>query len=235
MTFERLLDAIYPRCCHLCGSRTLSPTNLCTGCLCDLPWIQHACISCGLPLAHALRCGACQRSRSAFSRTIAALRYARPVDRLVHAMKYRYRLDAATTLGQILAAYIQERGAARPECLIPVPLHRKRLRERGFNQALELSLTVASCLDIPVDYRSVIRCVDTKPQAELNMAQRRRNVRGAFQVQRPVASRHVAIVDDVMTSGNTCESLAKALLATGVRRIDVWVVARASRDQPNHS
>jgi len=115
-----------------------------------------------------------------------------------------------------------------PEIIIPVPLHRTRLRERGFNQALEIARPIARSLSIPVDYKSCERVRKTSAQSLLPAAERRKNIKGAFRVTRPIAARHVAILDDVMTTGHTVQELAATLRKAGVERIDVWVVARTS-------
>ncbi|MGH8645339.1 MAG: ComF family protein [Gammaproteobacteria bacterium] len=114
-----------------------------------------------------------------------------------------------------------------PQCLIPVPLHLKRLMKRGFNQSMELARTVSRTSGIRVDPWCVKRALDTPPQASLPASATRNNVRGAFSLSHRLNYTHVAIIDDVITSAWTVHELAKLLIGAGVERIDVWVCCRA--------
>jgi ComF family protein len=140
--------------------------------------------------------------------------------------KFRARLNLIRLLGQCLALSLRERGAVMPELIIPVPLHPARQRERGYNQALELARPLSRELSIPVDAKSCVRVQATAPQAGLEGKARRRNVRGAFRVSLAPPANHVALLDDVVTTGSTVAELAKVLLKAGVGRVDVWAVAR---------
>ena len=132
----------------------------------------------------------------------------------------------ARLLGQCLAHSLLESGAAWPELLIPVPLHPLRLRERGYNQALEIARPLAKILSIPVDVDVCVRSRSITPQEGLDRAERRANVSGAFKVERPIRTRHIAVIDDVVTTGSTTAELARVLLQAGADRIDIWGVAR---------
>jgi ComF family protein len=161
------------------------------------------------------------------NRTYAALRYAAPVDRLIVALKYRRRLDTARALGELLLSKlitIED----RPDVILPVPLHTSRLRERGYNQAQEIARVIAHRLQLPLVTNAVRRTRATATQTTLPRTQRARNVRNAFaMLTNELDGKHVAIVDDVMTSGHTIDALAKVLRRAGVNEISVWVVARA--------
>lgn len=115
----------------------------------------------------------------------------------------------------------------KPQRLIPVPLHRKRYHQRGFNQAIEIAQPISRQLNIPLDTRCCLRRVDTTAQAELHADERRKNIRGAFQVRHHINYKHVAIIDDVVTTGATVNELAKMLRKEGVTKIEVWCCARA--------
>jgi ComF family protein len=141
-------------------------------------------------------------------------------------VKFRARFNLARLLGQCLALALVEQGSERPGLIIPVPLHRRRLRERGYNQALEVARAVSTALAIPIDTASCIRALHTNAQVGLDDRERRRNVRGAFAVLRPPAAPHVAILDDVVTTGSTVTELSRVLRRAGVKRVDVWAVAR---------
>lgn len=199
-----------PRCC-LCGFEGASlDLDLCCFCRASLPWDMAA-------------------TRGAFC----ALRYEHPVDDLIQRLKYHGVLANARVLGVLLAQAVQERGHALPRLLVPVPLHLARLRERGFNQAAALTRYAARMLEIPMAFHAVRRVRNTPSQTALDMAERHRNVRGAFAVKGARALRrlldagHVAIVDDVVTTGSTVNALRAVLLGAGVRQVDVWAVARA--------
>ncbi len=224
---QALEHALLPPTCLLCGAAGYAGRDLCVGCAADLPRPQPACPRCGdaLPGAGEWLCGRCQRRPPPFDAAWAALRYAAPVDRLFVDLKFRGRLAAAKLLAQLLEEAV--RAADRPEALIPVPLHRGRLRERGFNQALELARPLAHRMHLPLLRDVVVRRRATAPQTVVEAAARRRNLRGAFAVNRPLAVRHVALIDDVMTTGSTLTELSTVLKRAGVQRIQLWVAGRA--------
>ncbi|WPL11809.1 MULTISPECIES: ComF family protein [Thiorhodovibrio] len=141
--------------------------------------------------------------------------------------KFRQRLHLGRLFGQLLAeAAVWQSGPSLPELLIPVPLHSKRLRERGYNQSLEVARVIGRELKIPVDSRVVERAWATPPQLSLAREERLANVRDAFRVPRPLQARHVAIIDDVVTTGATAGELAGVLHQAGAERVDVWAIAR---------
>ena len=159
--------------------------------------------------------------------TVAAGAYAYPLDRLVQALKYEHRLSLAHPLGHRLVVAIERSlgSTKRPDAVVALPLAPPRQRERGFNQAIEIARVVARRVAMPLE-SGLVRTGNGAAQASLPWAQRRRNVRGAFACSRSFDGRHVAIVDDVMTTGATLESAANALLQAGAARVDAWVVAR---------
>ena len=174
-------------------------------------------------------CGRCLKKPPPIARTHAAFRYGFPVDRLLPRFKFHRDLAA----GRELAGWMVEslREVERPDALIAVPLHPRRLRQRGYNQALELSRPLARARDLPILHHALHRVRDTAPQAGLGALARRRNPRGAFAVGRDLRNparipAHIALVDDVMTTGATLYECAKVLQRAGVGRVDVWVVAR---------
>lgn len=225
-----LLAALLPPTCLLCGAPGAAGLDLCVGCAAGLPWNRSCCVRCALPFEGPNNgetlCGACQRHAPAYERCIAPLRYATPVPTLVGAAKFRGRLNAARLLGQLLARSVPIPDEPVPQALVPVPLHRARLAERGYNQALEIARVIGAVLALPVDPDCCERTVATLPQAGLEERFRRRNIRGAFNARRPLGWSHVAILDDVVTTGSTVEELARVLRRAGAERIEVWAVAR---------
>lgn len=160
----------------------------------------------------------------AFTRTQALFAYAFPVDRMIQQLKYKEQLALAPLLGSLLAQHLQNE---LPDLWLPMPLHAKRLKERGFNQAVEIARELAAKTDIPMQANWATRERDTPPQAGLKRDARKKNMRGAFKCREKVAGLHVGIVDDVMTTGSTLDELAKTLRSAGAREVGCWVVARA--------
>lgn len=221
-------QALFPATCVLCGLTASGDLDLCVGCRADLPRVTNGCRCCGLPLSGdgATECGECLQDPPPWSRTLAPWRYEDPVKYLIHAMKFRQKLTLARVLGMLLAEECL-RAEFQPEVIVPVPLHATRLRERGYNQALELARPIAQQLGVPLDIRSTVRVRATAAQSDLPSAQREHNIRGAFEMRHPLPAKRVAIVDDVMTTGATVREFAATLIAAGAQEVQVWVVARA--------
>ena len=232
-----LAEVLLPPRCLLCGGAGAARArDLCGSCEADLPWIGVPCRRCGLPLdAGAVPAAGCERCRGhslPYRHCHAALHYEFPADELLAALKYRGALAHARVLGTLLAESVTRHGVdSDVELLVPMPLHASRLMERGFNQSLELARFTAERLDVTVDGRALRRLRATVPQVGLTRIGRADNVRGAF-VADPtrVAGRHVALLDDVVTTGATGAAAAHALLAAGAMTVDVWCVARAAGD-----
>jgi ComF family protein len=222
-----LVAAALPVRCLLCNDAG-DAKLLCAPCMNALPALPPACPVCALPSPGAHACGRCLTHPPRFAATLAPLVYAFPLDRLVQSLKYGHALAVAVPLGDALAAAALRlpAGVPRPEALVPLPLSRTRQRERGFNQAAEIARVVARRTGMSLCH-ALARPHDRPAQAGLQWRERRRNVRGAFAACAPVQGRHLAIVDDVMTTGATMEAAATALLAAGAARVDAWVVARA--------
>ena len=167
-----------------------------------------------------------------YDATVAAYTYAHPADSLIHRLKYRDGITVASLLAEKLAKSIESRRRQIPEeplpdLLLAMPLHPSRWRERGYNQSLLLAKPLAKAFRLPlVDGEAVARSRATTPQADLPWKERARNIKGAFRVDAFLAGKHVAVVDDVMTTGATLEELAGVLKAAGAARVTNWIVAR---------
>jgi len=225
---RQLTTAIMPGACLLCGAAH-DGAGLCADCLAELPAADNGCYSCGAAVTPGPLCGRCLTAPPPYDHVLSAFDYAYPVDQLVHAFKYRRRLAICRAMAPTLCRRIQQAPGALPGLLLPVPLHRRRLWQRGYNQAQVIARALSRELAIPVARRLVQRPRATREQARLPAAARRRNLRGAFEMIGAPASRHIAIVDDVMTSGTTAGELARLLRQNGVERIDVWVLARTQQ------
>ena len=223
------LDFLLPPRCVLCGEASGS-VCICEPCKTDLPWLGPHCHQCGLPLGSPMDkiCGACIQTAPPFTRTVCPLQYQFPADRLVLAFKFNRQLAAGRVLSQLMCEYVAGRNLSHPDMLIPVPLHSFRMTKRGFNQAYELGSHASRVLGIPMHATSLRRHRNTKAQSGLSRKQRRKNVRGAFYwhgLKKP--GRHVALIDDVMTTGTSVTECARVLKKAGAKRVDVWVTARA--------
>ena len=221
---------LLPRRCVLCLAAS-GRHAVCAGCWPELPWLPPGCPGCGASLPASTppgSCIRCRRGRKAPLRVRAALAYTWPVDRLVTGAKFHRQLHFACALGELLATAVGSATAVddRPDLLVPGPLHRSRLIERGYNQALEIATPLAAALGLPLAPQLCTRVRHTPGQTGLSASARRRNLRGAFAVRGTCAGMRIAIVDDVVTTGSTATALARALLAAGAARVEVWAVAR---------
>lgn len=224
MNIRSIFNRSFEQHCLLCGAIS-SAQPVCRACHAELPWHrQPQCPQCALPTPGGEICGACLKQPPAFGRTHAALTYAFPLDRVIPRLKYHGQLAIVPVLGSSLAETVTIQ--PRPDLLIPMPLHPTRIRERGFNHASEIARVVAKQLDLPLDTTRCQRIRDTPPQMGLKHDARRRNVRGAFTCLGDVQGQHIALIDDVMTTGTSLDELAATLRRAGAREVACWVVAR---------
>lgn len=223
----------FNRCLLCLGTASGIPECLCHGCLNDLPWLGPACRCCALPLPQAdLLCGHCQQQPPAFAQVVTPFRYGFPLDSLIPAFKYHQQLTYGRLLARLLLQAVkhhyQVHGQALPDLVIPLPLHRARQAQRGYNQALELARPIARALRLPLDRTSLVRQQPTAPQQGLDAQARRQNLRNAFACLRPdrVKGKHIALLDDVVTTGTTVNEASRTLLAAGAASVSIWCVAR---------
>jgi len=179
-----------------------------------------------MPTTAPILCGRCLSSHPAFDETYAPFIYQGEMRHLITSLKFGAHYKNARLLGLLLADHLKKT-AQRPDLILPIPLHKVRYRQRGFNQAIEIAKTVSRELKIPLDLNSCLRHRDTPHQTALTAKQRRKNIKNAFSIIKPIHAQHIAILDDVMTTGSTAHELAYVLKKAGVSRVDVWVCARA--------
>ncbi len=225
--------AVLPPYCVLCGDRGQPPElDLCAGCAADLRRNRDPCPRCARPqprgVPASMDCVACLRHPPPFDRAVVPYLYAYPLDRMIHAFKYQCSLSTGRVLGTLLGRQVSDRSGPSPDLIVPVPLHPARHRERGFNQAFELARPVSAMLGIDVDIEVCRRVRETLDQTQLSARRRRANLRRAFAASEDIGASHVALIDDVMTTGSTCAELARTLKGAGVRTVEIWAVARAS-------
>lgn len=225
--------------CLLCSQLHHEPINICKACLADLPWCQKSCYQCGLQLntgpksTMQLICGQCLQQPPNFDLSLAACHYLPPVDSLLRRFKHQYHLPSGRVLAHLLTqkvkTYWQQPGSFQPELLVPVPLHRQRLQQRGFNQALLLSQWLGTELGLPVARQFCRRVDRATAQQNQKRGERLHNLRHAFQLRQPIQATRIALIDDVLTTGATAEALSRSIRNTQgnkVKQIALWCIAR---------
>lgn len=223
---------LFPGRCVLCGALSKRPLDLCAGCDAELPFNQPACQCCALPMttmgsatAYIGSCGQCIANPPDFTRCIAPLRYEFPINKLINGFKHHGQFGRGAVLAELLLRELkyQER---QPELILPVPLHWRRQFTRGFNQALWLSHYLGRRLAIPVDTRLLYRQKYAPAQQGLPRKQRLKNLKGAFRLNKDIEGKHIALVDDVVTTGSTISELSRLLLKAGAIHVEIWCLAR---------
>lgn len=233
---HRAIDYLVPRHCLFCLEPTHNHNDLCNYCTGQLQQNIHACQRCALPLKSSENhiCGNCLSHKFYFDQVYSPLIYADEIRYLIRQLKYHKKIHYARTLSGL---FIQQSSHFNdfqlPQLLLPVPMHKQRLQQRGYNQALELARFFSSHFKIPLDYQSLLRCQSTRLQAGLNARERQKNIRNAFK-NRTAGHKlklsdyqHIALIDDVMTTGSTLNEAARTLKQAGIKRVDAWVIARA--------
>jgi len=221
---RRAVEGLLAQDCLLCG-QTSGSEILCHACRDDLPRLPpECCPRCALPTPAGETCGRCLSRPPDYDRTLALFNYGFPADKLIQAFKYAHRLALAPYFGRLLAEHARN---VRADLIVPLPLHPRRLRERGFNQALELARPVAEALHRPVDTKICRRVRHTPTQAALPWRERERNIRGAFHCTGDLSGKQILLIDDVMTTGASLNECARTLKLHGATDVTLLVVARA--------
>ena len=221
--------------CLLCDEPTDTEFPLCVACETDLPWLGDHCITCALPqMAAGLTCGECLLEPPAFEQVVVPWLYAFPLDSLITRFKHNAKWPFGRLLADVLGQYLQHRfddGLPRPDALLPVPLASKRLRQRGFNQAAMLARWLSPTLDLPCEETVLRRVKDTDAQQDLDAKARKRNLRDAFDIapDARIKGRHLALVDDVLTTGATAAGACASIDERWRRGVDVYCLARTPK------
>jgi ComF family protein len=236
--FHALLDVILPPICHICHSfiPNAGTLHICPTCRERLPLVSSPlCSICGIPFTGTggdHRCGTCLTHPPHFDTARARYLYEGPIRDLIHSFKYnqlthlRYPLALLTLEG--VNGCVPDHDL---HLIVPVPLHRSRLRQRGFNQAALLGSVLSRRLALPMLPDALVRTRPTEPQITLSAAERRVNVKGAFTVNRPdrIAGKRILLLDDVMTTGSTMDECAKELKKAGAAVVIAATIARTAR------
>ena len=231
MEFGRWIDRLFGIHCLLCWAPVDGDgaAPICEGCLEELPWNLNACPRCAAPLPSENDglCGPCLKRSPPWDHAFAPLRYDTPLDRLIQRFKFNGGLSDGRLLSRLFIDALKARGGDLPEQVLPVPLHPSRLRERGFNQSLELARPLAEAMGIAFDFHLCRRTRATAVQSQLPAKARRANVRGAFALSGSLTFKHIALVDDVLTTGHTAAELTRLLKGAGAEAVEIWTLARA--------
>lgn len=226
---QKAMQNAFQQHCLMCAS-ACGKHSLCKSCIDSLTRAPSpSCPQCGLP-TQGEHCGLCIKNTPHYDATKALLTYAFPSSAILQHYKYSNALFLSQLFGDLFSQRLQKNSTVSDiDLIVPMPLHAGRIKERGFNQSLEVAKVIAKQLDIPLDKTSCIRIKNTPPQASLPLKERLKNVRGAFEVNtdHSVKGKRIAIVDDVMTTGASLNELAKALKKAKAAHVECWVIARA--------
>lgn len=230
---KKFCQWLLPSICVLCNEITHDDVDLCQACYDELPWLYQACIQCASSLdANANNiplCGQCLKIPPPFDQTIALCSYNEPMISFINLLKFSGQLKYARLLNKLFIKYLMSKPLYLqnlPDCIIPIPLHANRLKERGFNQALELARLVSKHFAIPLMHNVCQRIRATDPQSLIHANNRRSNIKNAFVITQPINLKHIAIIDDVVTTGTTVAELSQLFRKIGVEKIDIWCYAR---------
>ena len=227
-SIQTLARRLIPNHCVVCQQPVDRDLACCRDCQSKLKHNANACYQCALPLAVTGQyCGQCQQQPPAYDRTLAPFLYQDLIRDLIIGLKFNEKLLYASMMSSFFINNVHI--DKMPDYLVPVPLHPNRIQERGYNQALLIARYLAKHYPLKLDFTHCRRVLDTQRQSDLDYQKRRGNVKGCFVADRVFTSRHIAIVDDVMTTGFTANELAIQLKKAGARQIDLWVIARAKR------
>ena len=236
---QKIFSKLFPSRCIICRQTVNQAAvnagiELCVQCYDGLTANSHCCFRCALPLSDEISeqvlCGRCISKLPYFDYVHSLFRYEDAVISLVHQLKFSEKITFSRTLGEMLLSRLQAEMPMledRPDCLLPVPLYKSRMRQRGYNQSIEIARIMAKNLQIPIVYDAVLRRRSTESQTGLNAKQRQKNIRGAFEIVQQIKFKHVLIIDDVVTTGSTVNELAKLLKKNSVERVGVLSIARA--------
>lgn len=215
-----------PHYCLLCRL-TETEMGLCADCIKSLPWQEIVCPRCAQPMTESILCADCLQHDIFYDQIIAPLRYEQAMRYLISQFKFHERLVCANLLSDLFIQHIKTRtDFIQADLLVPVPLHKLRLRERGFNQALEMSKQFARAFNIPLQRTILYKKQASVAQSSLDFKSRKKNIKNRFGLKHAVTGKHIAIVDDVVTTGSTVNEIAKLLKQNGATYVSVWAIAR---------
>jgi len=224
---KKAQQCVFPAHCFICNHAGHDSLDLCAACLQDLIPLEQSCSICSIELTTQQHiCGRCLQSTPNFDRVEALYRYQGHAQFLIQQLKFHSKYCCAKIIGTLMASHLNLLNKA-PDALMAVPLHKKRMIERGFNQSELIAQHLHQQLNIPLLSSHVKRIRHTDNQSSLSANERRKNIHQAFSYRSAANINSVAIIDDVVTTGSTANELAKTLKKAGVKHVEVWVFARA--------
>lgn len=212
------------RHCLCCQMRFKSQKPICVRCEQRLLRLTQHCITCG-EWSRLESCENCALNGTDLHRLYVSWNYSEPLKTLIHQFKFQHDLHLSHYLADLMIEHLPQR-ALETECLIPVPLHPQKLKQRGFHQTLLLAKAISKRLNIPISTQYCQKIQDTLPQMQLNRDERLFNLQTAFQCTRPPFA-HITLIDDITTTGSTLKQLARHFQASGIPCIDAWAIAKA--------
>ncbi len=224
---KSLLHAIFPSYCLLCAHNTKRPEQICIQCESLLPWIQISCIQCAAPIIKSdiTYCGSCLSNPSDIDHTTCIFTYTQPIRHWVKLYKYHDQLHFKRLFSYWMAKTTNHR-RNNIDLIIPVPIHTKKQRQRGYNQCDLIGKEIASKLNIEYSRNTLIKNINTPPQTSLKKKERERNIHNSFSVKKDINQLRIAVVEDVITTGSTIRSISKILKKNGAARVEIWAIAR---------
>lgn len=220
-------SSFYPYTCFICHQPGINHLDLCGSCANDLITIEQTCTVCDIQLnVGSAICGRCLKTTPYFDQITTLYRYEGIAKLLIQSLKFQSKHSCARIMGELLMQHVKKK-ANKPDVLMAVPLHSKRLSERGFNQSELIAEHIHKGTDIPLIHHQLKRTINTQSQTSLKAAERRKNLKDAFQYSGVDTVKSVAIIDDVVTTGSTANEIAKTLKQQGVERVEIWAFARA--------
>jgi len=225
---------LLPPICLLCENFLQSREAICKSCKNDLPILPKHCLQCAQTLSSPnemiLTCGTCLKKPPPFDKIFALFPYEPPITQFITLLKFHGNFKYASLFAEYLIQKIQTewyQDHSLPHLILPVPLHTKRLKERGFNQALEIAKPIAKALSLPIDQHGVKRIRETKAQSGLSSDARKKNIAHAFQACQDYSNLIIALIDDVITTTSTVTEISRVLQKQGAQSIHVWCCARS--------
>ena len=221
-----VVESLFPSKCRLCQQKTHAGQWCCNSCSQTLPFIKHRCPVCAVSMPSSSLCGQCLNNRRYFDESVSVFELHEPIKTYIYKFKYKHDFSFGRILADELLKEITASCKTLPQLIVPVPLHRKRLFTRGFNQSALLSSFIAKRMNIPHKSRYLVRHRYAEPQIHLDAKQRYLSVKDAFEVNNKQRFDHIAVVDDVVTTANTVNQAAKALKNVGINKVSIWSIAR---------
>jgi ComF family protein len=224
--FWQLYSKLMPIPCRLCGAMTQKQA-ICQPCLDNFPSLGDVCPRCATPITGAHLCGHCLNQSPEQDLSFSLFPYLDPIKYLIADLKYHDKIFLSAFFADLMAQKLKHRSL--PSLLIPIPLHPNRIRQRGYNQSFELAKALSVCLGIPTSNEYLIKIINTQSQAAIPFKARKKNIQHAFKCIQNHVPTHIAIIDDVLTTGHTASAAAKQLRKIGATTIEIWTIARAIR------